>query len=581
MASVTFWNNHNYKGESDYFSSPQRRTYTTSEAWDSLKTGSNTWLVVWDQSDFTGYYLKFGSSSSNSDLNKTDRGSGDWKNQIKSFVMYDSKPSWWDDGGSPPQYDLNLGSTQIMLCSDQNYCADTAIFSAESDKSDLNSVPYPTDSGRDLKDNISSLGTGSSAYLEIWNDTSYSGDYMRLKPNTKIADLNNTYRLPSGDWNNQMQSFKLHGSKPDATWNLGFDFKKFFQFFPNGSEWQDTSGFYWAYLTQDCPYDIRITGQSFTSDTMTLSFRIDYELMGHNDKVNLDLVVNTDGSLNQITYEYEQGGAVQIPSSVIKAVDVSAEVLGAVGALETAGISEEAANSFIEAFDTFCNVFNKVSNGLYKLSESNDGRFYLAGVGTHLLARALSSITVEGTTPTSPTMNFSRSTFGSQLDAISGVSIDGGSSNWEQWSGTYGSLNQYLSYSKGGFDYRTWSPETSNYPTDLGLVVSCKIDFANGIGDDHIILVVGFLKVEGSAPTINFVQTSVQFYNDDDQNIMIDPIISDPNNPTEDIALEVYNALTTQIEGDNFGSDNTSEGRKTLPTIAQININAMIEAVTA
>lgn len=581
MASVTFWNNHNYGGESDSFSSPQRRTYTTSEAWDSLKTSSNTWVVVWDNSNFTGYYLKFGPNSDNSDLNKTDRGDDDWKNQIKSFVMYGSKPSWWDNGSTPPQYDLNLSSTQAVLCSDQNYCADDAIFTAESDQSDLNSVDYPTDTSRDLKNNISSLATGSSAYLEIWNATSYSGSYKRIQPNTKVPNLNDVYRLPDGDWNNQMQSFKLHGSKPDATWDMGFDYEKFFAYFPNATTLLDTSGYYKYYLTQDCGYDIRITGQSFTSTTMILSFRIDYELVGHNDKVTLDLEVNTDGTLNQITYEYEQGGAVQIPSSVIKAVDVSAEVLGAVGALETAGISEEAANSFIEAFDTFCDVFNKVSNGLYKLSEANDGRFYLAGVGTQLLARALSSITVNGATPAAPSMDFDRSTFGTQLDAASGVSIDGGSSNWTQWTGTTGSLNQLLSYSQSGFNYRTWSPETSNYPTDLGLVASCKIDFANGVGDDHIILVVGFLKVAGAAPTINFVQTSVQFYDDTDQNIMIEPILSDPNDPTEDIGLAVFNALTSQIEANNFGSDNTSMGRKTLPTIAQINIDAMIGAVTA
>jgi hypothetical protein len=177
-------------------------------------------------------------------------------------------------------------------------------------------------------------------------------------------------------------------------------------------------------------------------------------------------------------------------------------------------------------------------------------------------------------------MNFSRDTFTSNLGGYTGISFSGGDASWDQWTGTTGNLNTQLSYDKGNFSYRTWSPETSNMPTDLGMVVSCKLDFANGIGDDHIILLVGFLKVQNSAPTINFVQASVQFYNDTDQNIMTDPLKSDPNNP-QDLGQLLYDTLNSQILADNFGSDNTSEGRKTLPDIARANVNSMIGAVTA
>lgn len=178
-------------------------------------------------------------------------------------------------------------------------------------------------------------------------------------------------------------------------------------------------------------------------------------------------------------------------------------------------------------------------------------------------------------------MNFSRDTFTTQLGNYSGISFSGGSASWDQWAGTTGSLNTQVSYSKGDFNYRTWSPESSAMPTDLGMVVSCKIDFANGIGDDHIILIVGFLKVQGSAPTINFIQSSVQFYNDTDLNIMIAPIMSDPNDPTQDLGQVLYDSLNTQIQADNFGTDNTSEGRKTLPDIARANVEAMMGAVSA
>ena len=395
MATVTFWNNHAYGGDSDTYNGAQRRSYSTSKAWDSVKVGSDSWVVVWENSGYSGAYMKLGPNTDNSDFNKTDKSSGgDWKNQIKAFIMYGREPSWWNDSSAPPNNDLNLASNECVFTDETWFNGNCATFFGTTQKSDLNSVKFPTNTGVDLKNDIQSVATGASAWLEVWNDTDYSGDSLRIYPNTTYHDLDQVARIPKGDWKNQMQSFKLYNYLPDGSWALDFDEDKFFNAFPGAYAMQDSSGPYYHYVTQDCGYDVRITGKTFDSESMTISFRVDYDLTGHNDKVNLDLKVNLDGSMNSVTYEYEQGGAVQIPSAVIKAVDVGAEVLGAVGALETAGISEEAANSFIEAFDTFCEVFNKVSNGLYKLSEANDGRFYMCGVCTNLLARALSAVTV-------------------------------------------------------------------------------------------------------------------------------------------------------------------------------------------
>lgn len=180
-------------------------------------------------------------------------------------------------------------------------------------------------------------------------------------------------------------------------------------------------------------------------------------------------------------------------------------------------------------------------------------------------------------------MNFSRDKFTTQL-GNTGVSFPYGST-WKTYNGSIGEpLNTQLTYHKNNIEYRTWSPETSTLPTDLGLVVSCKIDFENGMGDDHIILIVGFLKVKGAAPTINFIQASVQFYNDDDKNIMIDPIKSDPNNPINNLGQELYNRLNDLISADHFAADEnnqTAQGRNSLPGIAQANVNSMIGAVSA
>ncbi len=395
MATVTFSNNDKNGGRSDTFNGAQRRSFS-STAWDSLQTGSNTWLVFWDESNYTGNYLKIGgqNAASNKDLKKTNRNGNNWQGEIKSFIIYANQPSWWNESTTPPNNDLNLQPHDAIFCTGTDFNDETVVYTANVSESDLNSCKFPTNNNVDMKNDIQSLATGSSAWLQIWNDVNYSGSTLRIYPNTVVySDLNKVPRLPDGDWKNQMQSFKLYNAKPDESWNLDFDQDTFFGKFPNSVQEQDSSGTYYHYTTQDCGYDIRITGQSYDSSTMTMSFRIDYDLTGHNDKVLLDLVINSDGTFNSISYEYQQGGAVQIPKSVIKAVDVSAEVLGAVGALETAGISEEAANSFIEAFDTFCDVFNKISNGLYKISEANDGRFYMVAVCTQTLCRAFSAVT--------------------------------------------------------------------------------------------------------------------------------------------------------------------------------------------
>lgn len=172
-------------------------------------------------------------------------------------------------------------------------------------------------------------------------------------------------------------------------------------------------------------------------------------------------------------------------------------------------------------------------------------------------------------------MNFSRDTFASQLGKTSGVAVSG---SWKQWKQTSGNLNQELDYSYNGTNWRSWSPESSTMPTDLGMIVSCKIDFANGAGDDHIILIVGFLKVKNDAPAINFAEASIQFYNETSLNITSGPIKVDPSSATpQDIDSLLFNALDSQLQSEKsqLGSGTTLTGRQNLSYIAKINVNAL------
>jgi hypothetical protein len=102
----------------------------------------------------------------------------------------------------------------------------------------------------------------------------------------------------------------------------------------------------------------------------------------------------------EIKIDHIRGGATAgndgytIPKIVMEVVDTSAEILGAVGALETLGISKEAANGAVAAFDGFCKLFNTLSPWLVGRSDDG-GRFYTLAVVCHAVNRACSSVSVE------------------------------------------------------------------------------------------------------------------------------------------------------------------------------------------
>lgn len=391
MSSVTFYNKDHYNGDSEIFNGTQRRSYSSSQSWESLQVDSTTWLVLYSGSNFTGNYLKV--TSNIADLQDVPRGSDhNWNNDIASFIMYSGKPSWWDSG-KPDSSDLMLGPNQAMFTSSNDFLNNCSILVAVSTMADLGHVMWRSDDDVQMNDSIDSIGTGSSCYLELWSDCDYKGDYLRIFPNYKYSKLSAIPRGSGSTWSNCISSIKLWNTKPDGTWNLRFDEGRFFGYFPNAQQSSDSSGTYYRYKTQGCDYDIRLTELNYKTDgSVEVSFRIDYDVTGTNDKVNLTVLVDSNNHFVSATYSYEAGGATQIPQSVIKAVDVTAEVLGMVGALETAGISEEAADSFIAAFDAACKIFNKVMDVAYKLSETDDGRYYIVGVCSHVVCKALNSI---------------------------------------------------------------------------------------------------------------------------------------------------------------------------------------------
>ena len=86
------WNRNDRGGLSDTFKNAQGQDSITGNT-DSLETASNTWVIVFNETNYYGDSMQVGPSTYLDDLNHTTRynssGSdeGDWKNQIQSFPL--------------------------------------------------------------------------------------------------------------------------------------------------------------------------------------------------------------------------------------------------------------------------------------------------------------------------------------------------------------------------------------------------------------------------------------------------------------------------------------------------------------
>jgi hypothetical protein len=175
--------------------------------------------------------------------------------------------------------------------------------------------------------------------------------------------------------------------------HLSLDKQLFFSLFPNAES--DKGGDAIKYTVEDSDYRVYYpTGKD--GDNLTLILKLDHIRGGAtDDHAELDITFNTDASINSISGTWKAGNdGYTIPKVVITTVDATAEFLGAVGALETVGISEAVANSIVAAFDGFCKLFNTLSPMIVKLSDDG-GRFYFIAVVCHAVNRLSTSITMK------------------------------------------------------------------------------------------------------------------------------------------------------------------------------------------
>jgi hypothetical protein len=129
-------------------------------------------------------------------------------------------------------------------------------------------------------------------------------------------------------------------------------------------------------------------------------------------------------------------------------------------------------------------------------------------------------------------------------------------------------FNKVMEYkTDGNHSYRTWHQETSMITHDAGILVSVKTDHIRGENlDDHIVLLTGF----DAMGKLFYGQAFVQMKEEDPFHTEI--ITSG------DIIDKVHDQIQAKIK-DNYGVNGSTEGRKQIPHIVRLNMEAMCEGV--
>ncbi|MFN8344057.1 MAG: hypothetical protein U0X91_03600 [Spirosomataceae bacterium] len=632
------WNNHSRGGGTNTFKGTQGINSRDAND-DSLQTSDNTWVIVFDKSNYTGncWQIDQGKYYDNLhdneiyDSNGNDTGNH-WQGTINSFILYKQKPSWFVAGSSvvPSNEQLfELEGTQVLVCEDANFLGDNSVFTGPYTCPDVANVGYTTNS-RYMSGAyaISSLKTGPNAWMIIFDHPQMKGDFKKIVPNSgpsttesmDYSNLNNIERDDSdgkkdGDWNDQINSFVIYNYEPEF-WNTPYnspyiDGKTLYSLFPYPTNSESDSNI--TYMVEDSTYSVDypeyqyqsadqgtdVYGEETHDDTSTLpqngwtKYHVHMEHDIHfawNDTADFDIYFDNAGNIVQIgNFIWTSNGAFDVPSTVIKSVDAIGAYLSA--SLDLIGVDTDIIDDFIEGFNFVCNAFNTIAKKVYQFSD-NGGQFYFLPVICHTINRIASTVATQYAVPlyTDPSnvrnsyvLSFNNNSFPTALTGTLGN--EAGSWQIKQGldAGTW-PFNQVSEYVYEGNNYRTWYQETS-VSGSLGMFVSCKIDYEIGDDskDDHVIILMGFIipdTADTFTPVLSFAQATVQFTDGSNENIMtpaFNGAVGAPNYST-DIIGSVYQFITSKLNG--ISMSDSQQGRQYLADITQANMSAITQCMS-
>lgn len=172
--------------------------------------------------------------------------------------------------------------------------------------------------------------------------------------------------------------------------SLSFSFDTFKTQFPPGYDVDSKNKI--SYEMADSNYTVSEPKGSNNNTQFNTEIRWKPKDLASDDVVELTVNFTDNATVDSISYEWTKGGDPVIPKSVIALVDVTAEIAGAVGAIETLGLDELVVQEAVADFDEACEYYNKVVKAIDSM-ENTGGRLYLSAVVPHVLVRLAKAVT--------------------------------------------------------------------------------------------------------------------------------------------------------------------------------------------
>jgi hypothetical protein len=168
--------------------------------------------------------------------------------------------------------------------------------------------------------------------------------------------------------------------------SVKFNLSNFKSLYPNSKAESD----YLEYKVEDSKY--RVHYPTVKADNV-FDVKLDHiRADATDDHVELTVEFSPTGTIKNVNYDWTKGNdGYQVPEKLVKVVDGTLVIIGAVGALETFGLSEELALDAKEAFDFCAKAFNDISTAIVKFND-NGGQLYFVAVVSHTINRLCSSV---------------------------------------------------------------------------------------------------------------------------------------------------------------------------------------------
>ncbi|WP_298513299.1 hypothetical protein [uncultured Kordia sp.] len=380
-----------------------------------------------------------------------------------------------------------MSNCTVTFYKDKDYSGKNRTFTEAQKVSDLNDVNWDDDSNRDdMKDDASSIETGSQAWIRVFSKENYQGRTVLIGPNSSynLKDLKDDNN--EDDMDDTIASFQLYDHEPAVnTTNIT---NNFIALYPNGVHTKKDDLYNSEVYAQDSSFRVYDPIIILDGSKVAFTINLDHIQGEQDDHATVTFAMDFNGNFTdqiQVTYEIQE--ATQVPDWLIKiidgAIDVAADAaklladgaeiiltdgVGVVATVDTNKLIDYTAKAI-----SFCvDHINTVLSAVFTLQDDG-GTMYFPAMVSHSIARLVlayyQELYVEN-----ETLTFDGTKFLNSL----------GGSSWNN-----SKHNAYVEFSVNGYPYRSYYPDSSFYDNQFGMLSSVKIDaVTDNEKDDHLIM---------------------------------------------------------------------------------------------